>query len=73
MFTFSVFDREILLEFANVSYKKYLPVVPSGSHGDSVELTLSHNSLSLPVQKSIIPYLYIIGKHNTKDTIATYY
>ena len=73
MFTFSVFDREICLEFANLSYKKYLPVVPIGCHGDSVELTLSHNSISLPVQRSIIPYLYFIGKHNTKDTIANYY
>ena len=46
---------------------------PSGCHGDSVEPTLSHYSLSLPVKRSIIPYLYFIGKYNTKDTIANYY
>ena len=52
-------------KFANL-YKKYLPVVPSGCHGDSVESTLSHNSLSVPVKRCISAYLYISFVNTTQ-------
>ena len=65
IFTFSFFSWGIQLKFANL-YKKYLPVVPSGCHGDSVESTLSYNSLSVPVNRCISAYLYISFVNTTQ-------